>query len=375
MLQLLGLTGGLLVFGLLLWLIFGRGKKEAVAVEDVQICCIENIKGITPGDFVYTAEQNSSWDYAFTTANLILRDRTLKQEIEESQPKLDWLYRPEPSSPQVQAAMEEKLREGEVDFAIASITSSVDADLHGETIAYDGLVFFVAFSSAQRENSLPQALQGNITFEQLQQLYTGKISSWKELDNRFPSLPVKLYIPLEKEAREIFEKQVLKSPQAISQFRDLIKSKNQRRSFASNPEIIPLPTFEMLRNVYGDFEKTATGSIGFAPISKVVGQCSVYPLALKEDGRGIAVSPLKKRNNQQVTPQTDLCDQKGSYAPNAEQIANQEYPLAYALAVIYPRDNSREVVGEKFAAILKTKEAQDLLVKTGLVPLEKGNKQ
>ncbi|MGB7519292.1 MAG: hypothetical protein WA896_06650, partial [Spirulinaceae cyanobacterium] len=179
-----------------------------------------------------------------------------------------------------------------------------------------------------------------------------------------------LYIPLEKEAREIFEKQVLKTPQAISQFRDLIKSKNQRRSFASNPEIIPLQTFEMLRNGYGDFEKTATGSIGFAPISKVVGQCSVYPLALKS-GQEVTVSPLKKRNNQPVTPQTDLCDQKGSYAPNAEQIANQEYPLAYALAVIYPRDNSREAVGEKFAAILKTKEAQDLIEKTGLVPLEK----
>ncbi|MGC1245069.1 MAG: hypothetical protein WA865_02570 [Spirulinaceae cyanobacterium] len=196
LLQLLGLTGGLLLFGILLWLIFGRGKGQVAALDKPQICCIENIKGVTPGDFVYTAEQNSSWDYAFTTINLILRDRTLKQEIEEKQPKLDWLYRPEPSNPQVQAAMEEKLREGEVDFMIASVTSSVDADLHGETIAYDGLVFFVAFSSAQRENSLPQALQGSITFEQLQQLYTGKISSWKELDSRFPSLPVKLYIPL-----------------------------------------------------------------------------------------------------------------------------------------------------------------------------------
>lgn len=372
LLQLLGLTGGLLLFGFLLWLIFGRSKATVAASDEPQICCIENIKGVTPGDFVYTAEENSSWDYAFTTPNLILRDRTLKQEIEESQPKLDWLYRPTPSIPQVQAEIEKNLRDGEIDFVITSVTSSVNADLKAETIAYDGLVFFVAFSSAQRENSLPEALKGTITLEQLRQLYTGKVNTWKELDNRFPSLPVKLYIPLEKEARDIFEQRVLKDSQTIAKFRELIKSKKQRRAFASNPEIIPLQTFEMLRNVYGDFEKTATGSIGFAPISKVVGQCSVYPLALK-DGSKIAISPLKKKDYQPVTPQTDLCDQKGSYAPNAEQIANREYPLAYSLAVIYPRDNSREPVGEKFADILKTKEAQGFLQKTGLVPLEREN--
>ncbi len=49
---------------------------------------------------------------------------------------------------------------------------------------------------------------------------------------------------------------------------------------------------------------------------------------------------------------------------------NQTYPLAYSLAVVYPRDNSRKPVGKKFVEILKTVEAQQLLEDTGLVRLQ-----
>jgi hypothetical protein len=65
-----------------------------------------------------------------------------------------------------------------------------------------------------------------------------------------------------------------------------------------------------------------------------------------------------------------LCNDKGSYSPSVERFQTGQYPLAYSLAVVYSFDNSLPPVGQKVAAILKTEEAQELLLKTGLVPLK-----
>jgi ABC-type molybdate transport system substrate-binding protein len=40
------------------------------------------------------------------------------------------------------------------------------------------------------------------------------------------------------------------------------------------------------------------------------------------------------------------------------------------LPVVYPRDNSRPPVGAKFAEMLQTQEGQQMLSKTGLIPLQ-----
>jgi ABC-type phosphate transport system substrate-binding protein len=65
-----------------------------------------------------------------------------------------------------------------------------------------------------------------------------------------------------------------------------------------------------------------------------------------------------------------LCNDKGSYQPNTEALISQRYPLAYPLTIVYPRDNRRPPVGEKFAEMLKTTEAQRLLAEAGLIPLQ-----
>ncbi|MEO8891898.1 MAG: phosphate ABC transporter substrate-binding protein, partial [Coleofasciculaceae cyanobacterium] len=134
-------------------------------------------------------------------------------------------------------------------------------------------------------------------------------------------------------------------------------------------KIIQLSTLPTLRTILQDFEDTQVGGIGFGPLSKVFGQCSVYPLAIVDDNNS-PVSPLIQDNGNPIDPATDLCDKKGSYRPNIEVFKTRRYPLAYPLAVIYPRDNSRVPIGKKFAEILKTEESQRLLSKTGLVPLQ-----
>lgn len=57
------------------------------------------------------------------------------------------------------------------------------------------------------------------------------------------------------------------------------------------------------------------------------------------------------------------------YEP-ADAFRTGRYPLLNAIAVVYPRSNDRSPIGEKFAALLATREGQKLLAQTGLVPLE-----
>ncbi|HBL59255.1 MAG TPA: phosphate ABC transporter substrate-binding protein [Cyanobacteria bacterium UBA8803] len=362
---LLGLLG-LLLLGILLWLLFGRNADRNAIATDSLPCCIEQVSGIPTGKFTYTAEQFGPWDYVLQQPNLIAKDTTLAAEINKRQPKLQLNYQPDRSWVEALAQVRSKQSE----FAIASLVNNLSYDLGHQEFAHDGLVVFVPFSYARRDKSLPSALNGQITIDQLRQLYTDKISNWRQLGG--PDLPIKLYIPPSQEALQIFEQRVLKDPTSIEKFRDLVQRSNQPNRLFFNPgrpTITRLQTFDTLREVIRDFESRNIGAIGFDALSKVLGQCSVYPLVLVEENKP-AISPLLQDNNQPVTPNTDLCNAKGSYGPNVDAFITQSYPLAYPLAVVYPRDNSRKRVGEKFAEILKTIEAQRLLYKTGLVPLQ-----
>jgi hypothetical protein len=231
---------------------------------------------------------------------------------------------------------------------------------------------FVAFSSEQSDFSLPHYLKGQITFEQIRRLYTGKITNWQQLGG--PDLPVRLYVPTSAEAVRIFEQRILQEEEVISEFRALLRSQSRSESnriswFPSSPQIIQLPTLPTLRTVLQDFENEQVGAIGFGPLSQVFGQCSVYPLALG-DGKNAPIQPLIQDSGQPINPATDLCNQKGGYFPDVRAFQTGAYPLAYPLAVIYRRDNRRPPIGRGFAEILKTQESQELLGKTGVVTFQ-----
>ena len=254
-----------------------------------------------------------------------------------------------------------------------------------DAIAYDALVVFVPFSYHERQNGLPQGLNGQITIHELRRLYTGDIHNWQELGG--PDLPVQRYIPLNADAIHVFEQKVLKSEEAIAKFRQNLPQHPSHTADDSFVERqVPLThgktpiqeeTLPMLRQMLRDFEVGTSGGIGFAPLSQVFGQCSVYPLAIRTPGQ-TAVQPIMQTeqdgSNSPITPAIDLCEDKGRYEPNIAVLQPQLepsliYPLAYPLAVIYPRDNSRPAIGQAFVELIKTKESQALLSKTGLVPL------
>ncbi|NER79074.1 MAG: phosphate ABC transporter substrate-binding protein [Leptolyngbya sp. SIO1D8] len=336
----------LVIIAGVLWRVFLR--RQAPASQIAQVCCLQEVGAVPQGEYQYTGLAQGTWNYVLAQQNLGQRGQTLTSAIQVAQPELTLTYVPADSMDAAIAAVQS----GEVDFAVLPRVKDLElpAELGAEVIAYDALAVFVAFSYAERQRSLPQSLRGELALADLQALYVGQIDTWRDISRTW--LPIKRYAPENIEAIHIFENRVL----------NLIRLEQL-------PEIEVQPTFPMLRAILQDFETQQLGSIGFAPLSQVFGQCSIYPLALRGE-QGAAVQPLVLNTGQAVTPNLDLCDRKGVYFPNAEVLQTGEYPLAYEIIVLFPQDNSRVPIGPKFAELLRTIEGQQLLREAGLAPLD-----
>ncbi|HEY9709836.1 MAG TPA: substrate-binding domain-containing protein, partial [Oculatellaceae cyanobacterium] len=328
-------------------------------------CCIKDVTDVPTGNFIYTAaESERTWSYVLRETSLVSYGKSLEKELSDRQIKFKLNYQPVSS---VDDAIQQ-VQNNEATFLITRLVGNLadglkQKNLTADPIGYEGIVVFVAFSDAQREGSLPQALNGKISFEQLRKLYTGEIENWKKLDGT-TDLPVELYVPKEPEVLRLFEQLVFKgNQQQVDKFRDLIQQKRIKQEET-------LKTFGYINT---SFEKEDSrekkGAIGFGLLSKVFGQCSVYPLAVGEENH--EVQALVQDNGKSIEPTTDLCDDKGSYWSNVKVFENKEYPWGYSLAVVYPKPvgNSSPSAGGKFAEILKTDEGQRLLSEAGLVPL------
>ncbi|WP_404786852.1 hypothetical protein [Altericista sp. CCNU0014] len=342
-LRLLVLAGsllGLVLLGWLVGLLISNFNAKSSPAKTLLLCCFKDVAGISPGTFTYAAPQNGTWSYVLQQKNLIRQGVTLDRQLKSTFPQLNLKLEPTTSIERAIA----NVRSGNAAFAIAPLLQPLPDDLESQTIAYDGIAVFVAFSYSKREQSLPMLLDGRLTLEQIARVYSSQRESWQAFDG--PALRLQRYSPQNNEVLEVFRTRIVD------------------RGFAPNP----LPEFEMMRAVIRDFELRDIGSIGFATFSKAVGQCSVYPLALGKKGQP-PVQVLKFKNGKPISPATDLCSKKGTYALNPRAFQTGRYPLAYPLAVIYPRDNDRPSIGEKIAEALKTSEGQRLLAETGLVPL------
>ncbi|MBD2692103.1 substrate-binding domain-containing protein [Anabaena catenula] len=334
-----------------------------------------DIKGIPPYKFRYTASKSEgTWDSIIydvsrsKRTSLVSFGKTFEQELQERGMTLNLTY-------QTVAAIDNNtftmLKNKQTDFLIINLVNNFDKKLQQNEfsyskIAYDGIVIFVPFSDSQRNESISEGLKGKITFAQLRKLYTRQITSWKQLDRRLPDLKITLYIPNEEEVIDRFKAAVFKDyPEELNRFRDLI----------ATGEIIKQDTRKTLgKQILGEFENEDKAGIGFGLLSKVFGQCSVYPLSLGQPGKEIQT--LIQNNGHDINPKTDLCNDKGSYRPNIDVFEKNKYPLGYEITVIYPKPPETSTVipvGEKFAEILLTDEGQYLIREAGLVPIVKKN--
>jgi len=343
LLSFLGILAGALV--LLPRLRSTQARSSPIA--QVSTCCLSEVSAIPSGDYIYTSVKEGTWWTVLQQHNLLQRGQSLTAALTAAQPKLRLTYTPATAIAQVL----QQVRSGAVDFAILPAIDELPADLLSQEIAYDGLAAVVSFSYAKRQQGLPETLQGQLSLEQIQQLFSGTIDRWTTLGG--PNLTVRRYASKNPEAIALFEQRVLRSS-----------------TIQSLTTVQRLPSIDLLRQVIRDFETDTIGSIGFTPLSEMWGQCSVYPLALKQTGKE-AVQAMVLTNGQAITPSTDLCDRKGAYEPDPERFQTGTYPLSYPILVIYPRDNRHSAMGKKFVELMRTIEGQRILKAAGLVPLSR----
>ncbi|MBD2449260.1 substrate-binding domain-containing protein [Nostoc sp. FACHB-152] len=310
-----------------------------------------DVPNIPSGKFGYTGENRGTWNYIIKQQvdNIVLND-LFKNPSPEAQAFFE--YTPVSSNLENPDKPIAAVVKGEKDFAITSLTNNIPGQLDKKPVAYDGLLVYVAFD--QQNDNLVDELNEKITLEQLRQIYTKKITNWRQISSKLPNIEIIPFKPTEPEAISKFKEIVLKNdPQDIALFTDKVTS---------------LDTTSTQNQIRQESDKEKRiGTIAFGIISKVKGQCTGYPLAIADDNKP-AIQPLfKKRDRRPIKTSDDLCEHDDYFF----DVNNfKSYPLGYPIFVVYPKDNSRPPAGFKFSELLITRQGQCLLNKVGLVPLQ-----
>jgi len=360
----------IMIFGLLaalLWQIMLRLRQPLSQVEGLvfnssEPCCLAQIDQVPTGTVTYITEADGIWSYILNTVSLVSYNKTFVEELTIREPRLK-TYTLNISNENIIEAIRLK----RADFALTTFIKDLPDDMEQVEVAYDGLVVFVAFSDNKRHQSVPNALNGKITLDQLREIYTTEtLTNWSPPEGI--NQKIKVYMPVENRlAVKLFEELVFKGdpPQ---EFKDLPEKLIRDARQKINQQ--PINESYILGEILKDFEQNQTVGVGFGLLSRVFNQCAVYPLALGKNGE--EVQPLVQQLGNQIKPiepTIDLCNDKGNYWPNIEAFKSASYPLIYRLVVVYPKDKTRAVAGKKIAELLKTDEGQRLLSEAGLVSL------
>ncbi|MEL6814016.1 MAG: hypothetical protein AAFP03_04280 [Cyanobacteria bacterium J06598_3] len=403
---LFALLGGLLgVLGLRPFLSWVGGGGAIASNQCTEPCRLQSVTDLPTGAISYGLETGGAWQTAFNKAQSWPKVVAASDVSESSGEKPASLA----SAPRFEATLEQRVAEagnaslaldletkssdvsdlyaalasGEISFALTRVPASLPDTLSAEVVAYDGIVAVVPYSDATREGNIAQRLDGQISLATLREIYTGELTSLKgnQIKAYFPLLPQVNRTTGTVRFREksgaiapFTERLFTDELPLQSAFRDLkakamgsLERDIQRDIFEEGRPL----RYDLFARMFRDFEnalvetpKTVPTTIGFEQLSRVLGQCSVYPLAVS-NGRGKAVQPLLQTGDRPVDVRTNLCDDKGSYWANVEAFQSGDYPLAYPLAVVYPKESA---AGKAMADLLKTAEGQYLLNEAGLVP-------
>jgi ABC-type phosphate transport system substrate-binding protein len=349
--RLLGAIGGvslILLLGAAIWYLLARATPTKSA-DPRLIPSFADVNGVPVGEFSYTGEKNGTWTNVLRATKE--SDRTLEALLTKPKPDLASTFGYQPTASTNLASGSKPIATviaRQHQFAITSLPTVMTDELDRVPVAYDGLLVFVAAS--KKADSLPTRLNGQITLEQLRQIYTGKLTNWQQLGGA--SLPIKPLAPTEIEALQLFKTLVLKdNPEDIALFTNNIK---------------PTDTTKTQQLILKEFDEDRTGIISFSILSKTWDQCSSYPLAIV-NGDKLPIQVMLQ-SGKSIDPAANLCD-KSNYLDVAS-FQSGRYPLGYPVFVVYPKDNTLPPAGAKFAELLKTRQGQCLLGKVGLVPLQ-----
>jgi hypothetical protein len=318
---------------------------------------------------IFSVDSRNSQDYP--------RGKTLKDEIEERHPELlkqyeyqcdlqlEWWQEQEDLCDRTSEEIVQDLEATKIDFALLRKRKNLPSKLEQQVVAYDVVVPVVAFSAYTRSQGVTQFLEGKIALEQLRDLYTGKSRTinGKEVQKVYFSP-----ISYEVEVRQLFEEFLRKglSPE-VAEKEVLGFRENYSKLIQQNKS---LNINVLLEQILRDFENEKIVSMGLTFLSSVFAQCSVYPLAIVDGGQ--VFQAIVQNNGKPLTPEVDLCNDKGSYFPIfTSSLESGEFPFVYPLAVVYPKEGNGTDAGRRFAEMLQTDEGQYLLREMGLIPMRK----
>ncbi|MGF1523713.1 MAG: hypothetical protein ACFBSF_15460 [Leptolyngbyaceae cyanobacterium] len=300
------------------------------------------------------------------------------------------------SVPRDRATLLEQIQQGQLQAGFIRGRQALPEGVAATTVGYDGIAIFVIHSDAHRDRNIPKLLDGQITKEDLQKLFTQQTTVIGK-----KQLPVKIYFP------QGYNRSAEDAAATIQLFRELVFEDAtdqaqfdavQRQALQGIQDLDEQPG-SIYAHMLDDFEIQAADldgetnghpeiGIGFDRISRLKGQCSVYPLALTDDD-GKTYPVFVGTEGTPIDLNTDLCGDKGTYWVNSKifeasgnnRDANDPdqvpYPLGYAMAVAYPEDctvstpdTDCQTPGESLAQQLLSLEGQYLLSEVGLVPVK-----
>ncbi len=179
-----------------------------------------------------------------------------------------------------------------------------------------------------------------LTLAQLKDIYTGKITNWKQVGG--PELAI---IPYSRHLADggtiqFFEENVL-----------------EKEKFAANVQFIPRTT-QALQEVARN-----RGGIYYASAPEIVGQCTVKPLSIGHQSAHL-IPPY-------ALPFVSLeqCPQQRNQI-NAAAFQSGEYPITRRLFVIVKQNGqSDQQAGEAYVNFLQTDQGKKLITKAGFVTI------
>jgi serine/threonine protein kinase len=163
----------------LLWQIMLRLRQPLFQVKQLvfnssEPCCLAQIERVPTETVTYITEADGIWSYILNTVSLVSYKKTFVEELTIREPRLT-TYTLNISNENIIEAIRLK----RADFALTTFIKDLPDDMEQVEVAYDGLVVFVAFSDNKRYQSVPNALNGKITLDQLREIYTTEtLSNW-----------------------------------------------------------------------------------------------------------------------------------------------------------------------------------------------------
>ena len=281
---------------------------------------LEEVSNVPQGAFFYSGAMASAG----------IRARDILKEIAEAQPQFQISYEDPLVVPPDSGTGIQMVIDGTVSFAESfrplkqseyDLAQSRGFELKQVPVATSAIAFYV-----NPELDLP-----GLSLEQIEQIYSGRVTNWKQFGG--PDLPI---VP------------VSQDPDAKAATSFLLQGMpGSEKKFSDSVEVV--------RDTTAAIRKVAQtpGAIGYGAQPLVVNQSTVEPIGLAKRGSQDYIQPVKD-----------------SGEINRQPILDGSYPLIRRVFVILREDGEiDELAGRAYVNLLLSQQGQDLINKAGYLPI------